>query len=552
VYILGISCYFHDAAAALLRDGELVAAAEQERFSRKKHDAGFPAEAIAFCLRAAGIPAGGLDYVVFYEKPFRRFERLLVSALATYPRSRRLFREAMAAWLGDKLWIKDLLRHRLGIPASRILFAEHHLSHAASAFYCSPFDEAAILTVDGVGEWATTLLATGRGNQIRPLREIHFPHSLGLLYSAFTAFHGFEVNEGEYKLMGLAAYGRPVFADRVRQIIRQSADGSFELDLDYFDFHTSPARMYNRKFEAIFEKPGADLAASVQSVTEEVLLGLARELHRATGLKRLCLAGGVALNSVANARIMRETPFEEVWVQPAAGDSGGALGAALYAAHAGLGLPRGFTMQHAYWGEAHARAEIAAVVGKDSRHSEESLIRRSVELLDSGAVLGWVQERFEWGPRALGNRSILADPRRTGMKSLLNEKIKRREPFRPFAPSVLSERAATWFDLPPAGVYATPFMLSIANVPDRARELLAAVTHVDGTARVQTVCRSVNPRYHRLIEAFGERTGVPVVLNTSFNLAGEPIVNTPAEALSAWQRSGMDALVIGDHLVERK
>jgi carbamoyltransferase len=551
VHILGISCYFHDAAAALLRDGELVAAAEQERFSRRKHDPDFPAEAIAFCLRTAGIMAAELDYVVFYEKPFRRFERLLVSALATYPRSRRLFRDAMAAWLGDKLWIKDLIRHRLSVPAARILFTEHHMSHAASAFYCSPFDEAAILTVDGVGEWATTLLATGRGNEIRPLREIHFPHSLGLLYSAFTAFHGFEVNEGEYKLMGFAGHGRPVYADRVRQVIHQSADGSFELDLDYFDFHASTARMYNCRFEALFEKPSADLAASVQMVTEEVLLGLARELHRATGLKRLCLAGGVALNSVANARIMRETPFQEVWVQPAAGDSGGALGAALYAAHAGLGLPRSFTMRHAYWGDAHAEGEIAAVLGQGSRHREENLIRRSAELLERGAVLGWVQDRFEWGPRALGNRSILADPRRAAMKSVLNEKIKRREPFRPFAPSVLTERAAEWFDLPPAGGYALPFMLCVANVPDPARKLLPAVTHVDGTARVQTVCRALNPRYHRLIEAFAERTGVPVLLNTSFNLAGEPIVNTPAEALSAWQRSGMDALVIGDYLVEK-
>jgi carbamoyltransferase len=445
VYILGISCYFHDAAAALLRDGQLVAAAEQERFSRRKHDAEFPFDAIAFCLRVAGIAAADLDYVVFYEKPFRRFERLLVSALGAYPRSRKLFRDAIVTWLGQKLWIKDLIRNRLGVLASRILFAEHHLSHAASAFYCSPFAEAAILTVDGVGEWATTLLATGRGTEIHPLREIHFPHSLGLLYSAFTAFLGFKVNDGEYKLMGLAAYGRPIYADRVRKLIRLSADGSFELNMDYFDFHASAARTYNSRFEALFGKADADVAASVQLVTEEVLLHLARELHRATGIKRLCLAGGVALNSLANARIMRETPFEEVWVQPAAGDSGGALGAALYATHAGLGLPRRFAMEHAYWGEEYGPEEIAAALGIRERRPDDVLLERAVELLDKGAVLGWVQGRFEWGPRSLGNRSILADPRRTGMKEILNRKIKRREAFRPFAPSVLDERVTEFF-----------------------------------------------------------------------------------------------------------
>jgi carbamoyltransferase len=558
VNVLGISCYFHDAAAALVRDGELVAAAEEERFTRRKHDARFPEHAIAFCLRAAGLDARDLDCAVFYEKPFQKFERLLVSSLEAYPRSGRLFREATISWLGDKLWVKDHIRKRLGIPASRILFAEHHLSHAASAFFCSPFEEAAILTVDGVGEWSTTLIAEGRGPRIRPLKEIRFPHSIGLLYSAFTAWLGFEVNEGEYKVMGLAAYGKPKYADRVRRLLRVSRDGSFELDLDYFDYHRTPARMFNGRFEALFGPAGRqdpDVAASVQLVTEEAVLALAREAYAATGLGTLCLAGGVALNSVANARIMRETPFCDVWVQPAAGDSGGALGAALLASHAELGAPRRFTMCHAYWGERHGSGEVEGLLASRGiayrRLAEDELTDRAAALLAKGAVLGWVQDRFEWGPRALGNRSILADPRRGEMKDVLNRKIKRREPFRPFAPSVAAARAAKYFDIPAAGRHAAQFMLCVAPVREEVRAAIPAVTHVDGTARVQAVAEAANPRYYRLIEAFGDRTGVPVVLNTSFNLQGEPIVNTPAEALSAWERSGMDALVLGDCLVER-
>ncbi len=550
--ILGISCYFHDAAAALLRDGVLVAAAEEERFSRKKHDSGFPANAIEFCFRKAGIAARDLDCVVFYEKPFRKFERLLISVLQTWPRSRTLFREAAVAWLGDKLWIKDRIRSHLQIPASRILFSEHHLSHAASAFYCSPFEEAAILTVDGVGEWATTLLAAGRGTEIRPIREIRFPHSLGLLYSAFTAYLGFEVNEGEYKVMGLAAYGKPVHRDRVRKLLRIAGDGSFELDLDYFDFHESATQMYNRRFEALFGRPDADLAASVQAVTEEALLALVRELHRETGLSRLCLAGGVALNCVANSRIMREGPFREVWVQPAAGDSGGALGAALYAAHAALGAPRRWHMLHTFWGDEPTAEEIELAAPGALRLDEDCLLERTAELLEAGAVVGWLQGRFEWGPRALGNRSILADPRRAGMTDALNLKVKGREPFRPFAPSVVREDCDRWFDVPAAGLDAARFMTCVAGVRPSGQSRIPAVTHVDGTARIQIVTPDANPRYHRLIEAFGRRTGVPVLLNTSFNRAGEPIVNTPAEAVAAWSASGMDALVMGDSLLLRK
>jgi carbamoyltransferase len=571
--ILGISCYFHDAAAALLRDGELVAAAEEERFSRVKHDYGFPERAIEFCLRAGGVASEELDWVVFFEKPFLKFERLLLTSMQTFPRSYKVFREAMRTWLGDKLWIKDLIRRRLSVPASRILFSEHHLSHAASAFFCSPFDEAAILTVDGVGEWATATMGMGHETEIRLEKEIRFPHSLGLLYSAFTAFLGFEVNEGEYKVMGLAAFGEPKYVDEVHKLIRIADDGSFRLNMEYFSFHCSTERTFSRRFEDLFgppHEPGApldsrtaagrrcaDIAASIQQVTEEVLLGMAGRLHRITGVKRLCLAGGVALNSVANGRILRETPFEEMYVQPAAGDGGGALGAALYVHHAVLGKPRRFVMEHAYWGERHTAGSIAEFLEGEGvpygrLESDETLVARTVEALERGRVIGWLQDRFEWGPRALGNRSILADPRERRMQDVVNQKIKFREPFRPFAPSVPAENAEEYFDCKGAGrLYPARFMLCVAPVRADRRDRVAATTHVDGTARLQVVHQHVNPRYHRLIRAFGEATGVPVLLNTSFNLRGEPIVNTPAEALSTWQRSEMDVLVMGEFWIEK-
>jgi carbamoyltransferase len=569
MHVLGVSCYFHDSAAALLRDGTLVAAAEEERFSRLKHDYEFPIRAIDFCLRQGGLAPGDLDYVVFFEKPFLKFERLLLSILQTFPRSGRVFRQAMITWLGDKLWIQHRLKRHFGLPASRILFSEHHLSHAASAFFCSPYEEAAVLTVDGVGEWATASLGVGRGSELRLLREIHFPHSLGLLYSAFTAFLGFEVNEGEYKVMGMAPFGRPRFADDVRRLVRIAPDGSFALDMDYFDFHHSSARMFSRKFVERFGPPRApdapvedpryaDLAASVQLVTEEVLLALARAAHRETGLRRLCLAGGCALNSVANARILRETPFEELYIQPAAGDGGGALGAALYAVHALLGRPRRFVMEHASWGEAHADAAVEACLAAEGvtheRFDDEArLIARVVDDLQAGRVVGWSQGRFEWGPRALGHRSILADPRRAEMKDVVNTKIKYREPFRPFAPSVLTDRAEEFFALPePGRHYPARFMLYVTDVRPARRDLVPAVTHCDGTARLQTVDRRFHPRYHRLIETFGEATGVPVLLNTSFNLRGEPMVNTPAEALGTFRRSEMDVLVLGDRVVRKR
>jgi carbamoyltransferase len=590
--ILGISCYFHDAAAALITDGRLIAAAEEERFTRRKHDYDFPQNAIDFCLRTGGIESPDLDYVVFFEKPFIKFERLILSSLQTFPRSRKLFAEAMITWLRDKLWIRQLIQKRLGTAPGKILFSEHHLSHAASSFYCSPFDEAAILTVDGVGEWTTASIGVGKGTEIKLLREIRFPHSIGLLYSAFTAFLGFEVNEGEYKVMGMAPFGTPRYIEKVQKLIHTSNDGSFELDMDYFCFHYSAEKTFNRKFEDLFgaprdpkalfftpnsgypsyfgAKPGnynelakeneyyADLAASIQVVTEEVLLKLAQQACQETGLTRLCMAGGVALNSVANGRIIRETKVEELYVQPSAGDGGGSIGAALYAYHAILGKPRNFVLEHAYWGEQHGPAAIEEFLKGNGIqyqrfHDQDKLIERVVDHLVKGKVIGWSQGRFEWGPRALGNRSILADPRRQEMKDIVNVKIKFREPFRPFAPSILAEETEKYFALPDANKhYPGRFMLYVVDVNKDKQDVLPAITHVDGTGRLQAVRKELNPRYYNLIETFGQATGVPVVLNTSFNLKGEPIVNTPKEAFHTFSQSGMDVLVLGDYIVEKK
>jgi carbamoyltransferase len=589
MHILGISCYFHDAAAALLRDGALIAAAEEERFSRVKHDFAFPSQAIRFCLDRAGIAACDLDYIAFFEKPLVKFERILRTAVDAVPHSAGVFRQAMTAWLLDKLWVKSLIRTNLGVPSDRILFCEHHESHAASAFLCSPFQEAAILTVDGVGEWTTTALGIGRGTDVRLTHEIRFPDSLGLLYSAFTAFLGFEVNEGEYKVMGMAPYGVPRFIDDVRRLVRTDENGSFALDLDYFSFHYSLTRTFTPKFERLFgapRKPGlpfftehtgfpayfgakpgnfhelarenqryADIAASIQTVTEEIVLALARRAMQSAGTTRLCMAGGVALNSVANGRILRETPVTDLYIQPAAGDSGAALGAALYAWHVVLGQPRGFVLDHAFWGadlEADAVREVVSGCGLPvERYScEEALLDRVVEMLARGDVVGWAHGRFEWGPRSLGHRSILADPRRADAKDIVNTKIKFREPYRPFAPSVPVERAGAYFDLgQPARHLPARFMLLVAPVHPAAREIIPAVTHVDGTARLQTVTSDVNRRYYNLLTRFGEATGVPILLNTSFNLRGEPIVNTPHEALSTFRRSGMDALVLDETII---
>jgi carbamoyltransferase len=588
--ILGVSCYYHDAAAALVQDGLLVAAAEEERFTRKKHDAGFPKQAIDFCLARAGITAAELDYVVFYEKPLLKFERILLTSLATWPRSWGVFRESMVAWFNEKLWVKSQLAHHLGLPTDKVLFSGHHLSHAASAFLCSPFEEAAILTCDGVGEWATTTVGRGRadwgaggGTSIDILDEIRFPHSLGLLYSAFTAWLGFKVNSGEYKVMGMAPYGQPRYADKVWQLLETDGDGGFRLKMEYFCFPYSTSQTYNQKFVDLMGSPRvhesdfftlathperagakatenqfyADMAASIQLVTEEVMLGMARYAHKRTGLSKLCLAGGVALNSVANGRIVRETPFDDVYIQPAAGDAGGALGAALWATHVLFKQPRKFVMEHAFWGADYSAGEVAAVldgygVAYRDYGDMEAVVARVVEQLLAGKVVGWHQGRFEWGPRALGNRSIIADPRRAEMKDIVNTKIKFREPFRPFAPVVLEERTQEFFDLPNAAtLYPARYMLLVAPIHEDKQPDIPAVTHVNGTGRLQTVKRATNPAYYRVIEQFGQATGVPVLLNTSFNLRGEPLVDTPANALATFAHSDIDTLVLGNLVVEK-
>ncbi len=589
--ILGISCYYHDAAAALLRDGQLIAAAEEERFTRVKHDFSFPKSAIQFCLDTAGIRGSDVDYVAFFEKPFRKFDRILMTVLQTYPLSYKVFRESMITWMIDKLWVGATISAELGIPKDRVLFCEHHLSHAASAFLCSPFDESAILTVDGVGEWVTGTWGVGRGNHIDLRKQMEFPHSLGLLYSAFTAFLGFEVNEGEYKVMGMAPYGQPRYVDKVWKLIRQDPDGSFSLDMDYFSFHHSTDRTFNRRFVDLFGEPRppkmlfftaesgfpsyfgappgnydelcklnqhyADIAASIQKVTEEVLLGMARSIHKETGMKRLCIAGGVALNSVANSRILRETGFEELFIQPSAGDGGGALGAALWADNMLFGHPRRFRMDHAYWGKSYDSSEIRKFLEQGRIvyryiENDEQLLDQVVDRLQQGKVIGWFQDKFEWGPRALGNRSILGDPRNANMKDIINTKIKFREPYRPFAPSVLAECAEAYFDLPNAARhYPARYMLYVVPVRPAKQAILPAITHVDGTGHLQTVFRDANPRYYGLIERFAQATGVPAILNTSFNLKGEPIVNTPANAFNTFSKSEMDTLVLGNFVIEK-
>lgn len=590
MYILGISCFYHDAAAALLADGVLVAAAEEERFSRQKHDASYPQGAIDFCLKTAGITAHDLDYVVFYEKPLLKFERIFKTHLASFPRSWRTFGEAMIAWLGDKLWVKAHIQDNLDIPSEKILFADHHASHAASAFFASPFPEAAVLTIDGVGEWTTTAkgYATanwdGHGeNKIVLTAEQRFPHSLGLLYSAFTAYLGFHVNSGEYKVMGMSPYGEPNHLDKMGKIFKLYDDGSFWLDMDYFSFHYSHTRTYSDKFIKLFGPPRvhsddfyttktnpevdpndpqvklnqyyADVAASIQHVTEEAIIRMLRKLHAETGLPRVCMAGGVGLNSKANGRLLSETPFSEIFIQPAAGDSGGALGAALYAYHVLLGQPRKFVQEHSYYGAAYSDAEIEAAIGQTGfRHQverdEARLTARVVDDILQGKVIAWFQGRFEWGPRALGSRSILADPRRAEMKEIINSKIKFREPFRPFAPVIIEEAVDHYFEgIPsPDSYYLPRFMLTVHRFKEGPGQEVPAVNHL-GTGRLQTVRREWNPRYYDVVQQFGQATGTPILVNTSFNLRGEPIVNTPANALKTFGNSGLDTLVMGNYLV---
>ncbi len=595
MYILGISCFYHDAAAALIEDGALVAAAMEERFSRRKHDNTFPKRAVDFCLRQAGITAADLDYVVFYEKPLVKFERILLTTLSTFPASAGVWRDAMLNWLNDKLWIKNIIRREVDVAYDRILFCDHHMSHAASAFFASPFREAAVLTVDGVGEWTTTALGQassrwdgepGGQNAITLFQEQKFPHSLGLLYSAFTAFLGFRVNNGEYKVMGMAPYGQPRYVDRVQQVFQQdAADGSFRLNMDYFSFHHSPEHTINHRFTDLFGPPRppeadfftmatnpersaekaamdlnqhyADVAASIQQVTEDALVRIANYLHQRTGLTKLVMAGGVALNTKANYRILEQTPFDEIYIQPAAGDDGGALGAALWAYHLVLNQPRRWVMPHAYWGEGYSDAACAGFLREKGVRYEAfdsddgALLDVLAEELTREKVIGFFQGRFEWGPRALGNRSILADPRSEAMKEVVNTKIKFREPFRPFAPVILRERAPEYFDYPGVAAHEAPrYMLMVSPIKADKQDKIQAVCH-EGTGRLQTVERETNPRYYGVIERFGALTGVPVLLNTSFNLRGEPIVSSPRDAWNTFRNSDIDLLVLGPFLVRK-
>jgi carbamoyltransferase len=584
-HVLGLSALYHDSAACLLRDGEIVAAAQEERFSRTRHDAALPLRAAGYCLSAGGISIDAVDHVVFYDKPFLKFERLLETFLLTAPRSLGPFLRAMPPWLKQKLWTSDLVREALAYRG-RILFAEHHESHAASAFYPSPFDEAAVLTVDGVGEWATTTCGYGRGRELVLTDEIVFPHSLGLLYSAFTQFCGFKVNSGEYKLMGLAPYGEPRFVDCIlERVIDLRDDGSFALELSRFEYLTR-SRMVGRGFEELFGGPARrpesaltqrelDLARSVQVVTEEVMLRLARRLHAKTGMKHLCLAGGVALNCVANGRLLREGPFESVWIQPAAGDAGGALGAAYAVWHQYLEQQRSprqegrDAMKASLLGPAFdddaIERELRALGAAYHRVQEHEVADVTAGLLAEEKVVGWFQGRMEFGPRALGARSILGDPRSPSMQSTMNLKIKFRESFRPFAPAVLREALSEWFELDTD----SPYMLLVADVAERHRiphaspaqgldklrqpqSTIPAVTHVDGSARIQTVSIEDNPRFHALLSAFHGRTGCPVLINTSFNVRGEPIVCTPTEAYRCFMRTELDALVMGNLVLHKE
>jgi carbamoyltransferase len=558
--ILGISCFYHDAAAALLRDGELVAAGHEERFTRKRHDPGFPRHAIEYCLEEAGLQVSDLDYVVFYDKPLVKFERILLTYLATFPRSLPSFTKAMPIWLKEKLWIPSIIRKEIDFRGE-VLFAEHHQSHAASAFLCSPFEEAAILTLDGVGEWATATLGIGRGNHVELIHEIRFPHSLGLLYSAFTYYLGFKVNSAEYKVMGAAPYGKPRFYDTIlEELVDLREDGSFKLNMKYFAYDYG-LTMTNDRFAKLFGQPRRspesemeqfhwDIAASVQKVTEEVVLRMARNLHARTGMRHLCMAGGVALNCVANGRIVREGPFDDLWVQPAAGDAGGALGAALFVHNTVLGNPRRFRLDHPYWGPAFSDAEIRAFLeqrGAPYRTlSREEMLRETARLMDEDqAVVGWFQGRSEWGPRALGSRSILADARNPENWKRVNLKIKFRESFRPFAPAVVAEKAQDWFDID----RESPYMLLVCQV--RNGRNIPAVTHVDGSARLQTVSRESHAEFYDLLHEFDRRTGCPLLINTSFNVRGEPIVNNPEDAYLCFMRTNMDFLVLGNQILAK-
>jgi carbamoyltransferase len=593
VYVLGISAFYHDSAAVLLRDGAIIAAAQEERFTRAKHDASFPKHAVQYCLLEGGVTLDDIDFVAFYDKPFLKFERLLETYVAFAPRGFSSFRMSMPVWLREKLFLKDLLKKKLREHDphydwdARLRFSEHHLSHAASAFFPSPFEEAAVLTMDGVGEWATTSLAIGRGSALQVVKEIHFPHSLGLLYSAFTYYTGFSVNSGEYKLMGLAPYGAPKFAQLILDhLIDLKSDGSFRLDQSYFNYCVG-LTMTSGKFHDLFGGPPRkagelltqrhmDVAASIQAVTEEIVLRLTGAIAKDTGIKNLCLAGGVALNCVANGKVLRDGRFDGLWIQPAAGDAGGALGAALVIHHIHCAKGRVATgkdaMRGSYLGPSFAQDEIERrltdVGARFSVFSEDKLLDACADALAQEKALGWFQGRMEFGPRALGGRSILGDARSPSMQSVLNLKVKYRESFRPFAPSVLREDVTDWFELDSD----SPYMLLVADVVTSRRRAMTeaeqqlfgiaklnvprsdipAVTHVDYSARIQTVHRDTNPRYHALISAFKGKTGCPVIVNTSFNVRGEPIVCTPEDAFRCFMGTEIEALAVGNCFLRKE
>jgi len=571
-WILGISCFYHDSAVALLRDGVLVAAASEERFTRIKHDASFPTNAARFCMNQAGITIDDVGYIGFYDKPMLKLERLLLSHLQHFPKSKEQFVRAIPAWMKEKLPIRKIIRKELGSGRKPIWFCEHHVSHAASTFFASPFQEAAILNMDGVGEWATATSGVGQGNQLELTHEIRFPHSLGLLYSAFTAYLGFKVNSGEYKVMGLAPYGEPTQVERIKKLIDIAPDGSFRLDMTYFDFDWG-MRMANEAFHELMgrgprehgsegmEPFYKDIARSLQEVVNEVMVKQATALHERTGMRSLCMAGGVALNCVANGHVLRESPFERLFVQPAAGDAGGALGVALWIHNMVLGNERRvegegahtWSMDRADWGPEFGHEQIREVLEHygavfTELPNDEQLCETAASEIAAGKVVGWFQGRMEFGPRALGNRSILGDPRVLDMRDRINLKIKFREGFRPFAPSVLAERAEEWFDL---RGHPSPFMLLVADVKEDKRTV-PAITHVDGSARVQTVTAGPSPLYHGLLKAFEENTGCPMVINTSFNVRGEPIVATPEDAFQCFIRTHMDTLMVGRFLLRKE
>ncbi len=565
MHVLGTSFYYHDAAAVLISDGRLVAAAEEERFSRRKHDSGFPENAIRYCLEAGGIEPKDLDAVAFYEKPLVKFDRILQMSLATWPRGIRTFVRAMPVWIGSRLNPGKRLLDALPGFEKEIFHVPHHLSHAASAFLVSPFEKAAILVADGVGEWATTSVGHGEGSAVTLEKEIRFPHSLGLLYSAITAYLGFRVNDAEWKVMGLAPYGKPVYLEQLRTLVHVDPDGSFQLNMKYFDHHWSHKRIANEKLARLLGRPQRkteepltefhnDVARSVQALIEEILLAIGRHLRSLHDTENLCLAGGVALNSVANRRLLKEAGFRNIFIQPAAGDAGGALGCGMFAANALLGEPRRFVMERADWGPSFTddaiERELVRLGVPYERLPDTELVERTARLVLDNHVVGWFQGRMEFGPRALGCRSILGNAMNPEMKDILNAKIKFRESFRPFAPSVPLESAADYFEMD--GIDASPFMLLVIPVRDGKKAVIPAVTHADGTGRVQTLTEAANGRFYRLARRVGEISGVPVIVNTSFNIRGEPIVCTPADAVRCFEKTGMDALVLGNCLLNRK